>query len=94
MTASTNIRVDRETHEELKRLAELRSQSQGQVVHDAVEALKRDMFFEEMKRGYERLREEGDWDAYQSEIEELEGTLQDGLAADDGTSGGGDDAEG
>lgn len=81
MTASTNIRVDRATHEELKRLAELRSQSQGEVVQDAVEALKRDMFFQEMKRGYERLREDEDERAaYESELEEADGTLHDGLA--------------
>lgn len=82
MTASTNIRVDRETHEELKRLADLRSQSQGEVVHDALEALKRDMFFEEMKRGYERLRDSDDWEAYRSEVDDLDETLGDGLPDD------------
>lgn len=83
MSASTNIRVDRDTHDELKRLAEERSQSQGEVVHDAIEALKRVMFFDEMERSYERLREDDEtWEAYSSEIAEGEGTLEDGLDKD------------
>ncbi len=80
MSETTNILLDRDTQEELHRLAEERSQSPGEVVRDAIEALKRDMFFDEMKRSYERLREDDEtWEAYSSEIAEGEGTLNDGL---------------
>jgi predicted transcriptional regulator len=73
MSETTNILLDRDTHEELKRLAEERSQSPGEVVHDAIEVLRRDMFFDEMKRSYERLREDDEtWEAYSSEIAQNE----------------------
>lgn len=78
---STNVRIDSETHAELKRLAELRSQSQGQVVHDALKSLKKEMFFEEMERAYGELHEEEDsWEAYRSEMKQFDDTLQDGLS--------------
>jgi len=78
---STNVRIDSETHAELKRLAELRSQSQGQVVHDALESLKKEMFFEEMERAYAELHQDEDkWEAYRSEMREFDETLQDGIS--------------
>jgi predicted transcriptional regulator len=79
MSETPKISVDQDTHDELKRLAGERSQSPGEVVRDAIEALKRDMFFEEMKRSYGRIREDDEtWKAYSSEIAEGEGTLEDG----------------
>ena len=60
---TTTIRVSRRTHGKLRALAAATGQPVTAVVEQAVEALRRQRFFDEMDAAYARLRSAtGDWE--------------------------------
>jgi predicted transcriptional regulator len=77
---SLTVRIDSETHTKLRELAKKHGTTMQRVLHQAVEAYRRQRFFEEANAALETLRndEEG-WNAYQGELREWESTLLDAL---------------
>lgn len=70
---STTVRISSELHELLKNLAEQSSTSMQEVLREALERYRRDIFLDGLDRD---LAAAGD---YTEEIVSLDGTLNDGL---------------
>jgi hypothetical protein len=78
--ATTVVRVDKNVHAKLLELSRERSISINQVITDLIESESRERFWQEMKAGYDRLAANpGAMEAYQEEIQQLEGGSMDGL---------------
>lgn len=78
--ASTNVRIDPRTHAALRELSEQQHRPIGQVVSDAVEKYREDIFWREMEEGLARLRADPvAWKDYQDEIALWDTTSGDGL---------------
>jgi predicted transcriptional regulator len=54
--ASTTIRVDEQTRSRLSAISEAQGRPMTVVVHDAVDALERRLFFEQLNQRYAELR--------------------------------------
>jgi hypothetical protein len=77
---SVAIRVPRETHEQLRRLAAERKTPIGQVVAAAVRQFEQAAFWDQYEKDIEALRADpAAWEAYQAEIREWDAALLDGL---------------
>jgi hypothetical protein len=77
---SVTIRVPRETHAQLRRLAASRKQPIGEVVAAAVQQLEEEEFWREMETSFEQLRADPEaWADYLAEQREWDVTLLDGL---------------
>ncbi len=67
--ASTNVRIDPRTHAALCELSEQQHRPIGQVVSDAVEKYREDIFWQEMHEDFARLRADPEaWQDYQDEM--------------------------
>lgn len=75
---STTIRVSDDTRDRLARLAEAVGRPMTEVVDEAVEALERSRFFDELNSGFARLAaDEADWAAVQAERSSEQESLAD-----------------
>lgn len=77
---STTVRVSKETREALRELAEQSGEPMHRVLAKAVEAYRRQRFWEQTNAAYAALR--ADPEAWQEELQERrdwEATLADGL---------------
>ena len=71
MTASTTIRVPQDFRDRLRRVSESRHTSLTDTLHDALEALRREEFFDAIARSEADLREDPvAWASYLAEAEE------------------------
>lgn len=77
---ATTIRVDRETHRQIKNLAEERGCSIHEVVRELVKREQQEQMLRETNEAYADLREDEDaWAAEQKERDLWDNTLADGL---------------
>lgn len=75
------VRVSATTHARLTELAEARGLSMTEVLDRAVEAYRRQWFFDQANEGYARLRSDPTaWDAWQAELAAWGVTLMDGMS--------------
>ena len=84
MPETTTLRVDVQTRSELQELSEMTGESMRELAGQAVKALRRRLFLEQVNRDFERLR--ADPEAWAEELEErrlFENTLMDGLEDDE-----------
>lgn len=82
--SSTTVRISSDVHRTLRILAEKRGHSMQAVMEEAVEQLRRQMFWDEFDRAYTAVREDPQAWAEESELrDELDGTLADGMEDDD-----------
>jgi len=78
--ASTSVRVDEETLATIRALSKSEKRSIGQVIAEAVKRYEDQKFWEEARKGYERLRADPvEWKAYWDELEEWDTLSNDGL---------------
>jgi hypothetical protein len=81
---SVSVRVDRGTYERARRLAAEGDQSITEVIADAMKEAEERRFWRSYQEGLARLKAEPEaWAGYVEESKELEGTLADGLEADE-----------
>ncbi len=74
------VRIPRETHAEIRRIAERRHQTVGRVVSDMVADQKRKEFWEEYQRAaLEARNDPAVWQQMQDEQAEFDGALLDGI---------------
>ena len=74
------VRVPSETHSRLKAMASARGETIGEVLVKAVESFRREMLLNDTNKAFAKLREsEHLWKNEQSERDEWEATLVDGL---------------
>ena len=91
MMVTTTIRVSRETHATLRRLAAERGESIQSTIDRVVEEYRRRQILEATNAAYARLREDPEeWAEIQRERAEWDGTLLDGLDPDEEWTGDGD----
>jgi predicted transcriptional regulator len=82
--ASTLLRVDQSLHRQVRKLADDSGQTMGQVLHAAITHYERQLFLQQLKEDFARLK--SDPVAWKEELAErliYEGTLADGLEDDD-----------
>ena len=76
----TTVRITDSTREALRELARLEGKTMQALLEEAVEALRRKRFLEEVNVAYASLRgDEKAWAAVEKERKEWDGTLLDGL---------------
>ncbi len=77
---ATTIRIDQHTHAMLQRLSEAEHKPIEQVVAEAVARYERELFWEEARIAYEKLRADPvAWREYQEETALWDTTSNDGL---------------
>lgn len=78
---TVTIRIDRETHETLRRLAEQSGETMSQVAARAIERYRRESFIENANRAWKKITDQDPsaQDEYLEIQRQLEGTLNDGL---------------
>jgi predicted transcriptional regulator len=77
---SATIRVHRETHKALAKLAKENHSSMQAVLNEALEAYRREIFLRRTNRAYAELRSDAAaWARYEKELGAWDGTLEDGL---------------
>lgn len=80
MASTAMIRVSKETHDLLIKMAEQDHTSIGEVAAKAVKRLDRDRFWKQYNDAYTKLRADPEaWAEYQAEIRVWDVTLMDGL---------------
>jgi predicted transcriptional regulator len=81
----TTVRISKEAHEKLAKLANDNSVTMTEILDRAVEAFRKKLFFDKLRRQGEALRADKQaWREFRSEIEDLEqGTIKDGLDAEE-----------
>jgi len=80
---STTVKLPKEAHGTLARLAADRNEPMSRVLVGLIERERRERFFDAADAAYDRLRADpAGWADYQAEIRSLEGTLMDGLEDD------------
>ena len=77
---ATTIRVDRETHKQIKDIAEERGCSILEIVRELVKRERQEQMLQETNRVYAALREDEDaWEAEQKDRDLWDNTIADGL---------------
>jgi hypothetical protein len=80
---SQTIRISKDTHDTLRRLAEAAGTTMTAILEAAVKEYHRTKYWEEYDAGYAALKADPEkWADYQKEIEAWDATLADGLADD------------
>jgi hypothetical protein len=75
---STTIRVSEPTRDRFARLAQATGRPMSQLVDEAVDALERRVFFDQLSARYEVLRDDpGAWSEIEAERAAESGTLRD-----------------
>jgi predicted transcriptional regulator len=78
--ASTTVRVTEHTHTALRELAADTGKPLQQILEEAVERYRRELFFADLHAAYARLAgDQAGWDEELDERAQLDGTLADGL---------------
>lgn len=78
--SSTSVRIDDETLAKIRELSASEKKPMGQVIADAVKRYEDERFWEEARKGYERLRADTTaWKEYQDELEQWGTLSNDGL---------------
>lgn len=89
---TTSIRIDREAHRRLKKIAEKEQSSLNNVVNELLDHYEEAEFRRAVHEGFRGLREDpAEWQAYKAMVEPWDTTLMDGLENEPGT--GNDDGE-
>lgn len=84
MTTTVSVRLPAKTHQKLRELAKKEHKGIGEVVEEAVAVLERERFWQEMERGYAKLRADPEaWKEWQDELALWDSTLMDGIPTDD-----------
>jgi hypothetical protein len=79
MSAPT-VQISESSHRTLKELAEQTGQPMADVLDKALDAYRRQVFFEQLNAGYAELRADpAAWAAHQAELKQWDATLMDGL---------------
>ena len=77
---ATSVRIDKELHTRLRRIADSEQRSMGQVLEDAVRGYERERFWQGVQEDFARLRSDPDaWRSYQDEVAVWDATVNDGL---------------
>ena len=80
MTDTTTVRINRQTYNEIKELAEKQHKNMQNIIDLAIKHYLKIQYFQEMNLSYARLRENQEaWEEEQNEREDWETTLQDDL---------------
>lgn len=80
MTDTTTVRINRQTYNEIKELAEKQHKNMQNIIDLAIKHFMKIQYFQEMNLSYTRLRENQEaWEDEQNEREDWETTLQDDL---------------
>lgn len=80
MPAVKTVKLSAEAHASLKELAEAEGVTLMEEIGRIIEEKRRQRMFDEAEKAYEELREdEAAWNDYRDEVEEIEGTIGDGL---------------
>lgn len=80
MSATTSIRVSRETHERLKEIAEKEHRALGDMIDRLVDEYKQQAFRRAVHESFRGLREDSaEREAYQKDMAAWDVTLLDGL---------------
>lgn len=78
--ATTSIRVSKETHDQIKSLAEQQKKAMGDVIAEAIDHYREQRFWQDAQDAYGRLRNDpAAWAHYQDELREWDAVLMDGL---------------
>lgn len=79
-TAKKTVKLDKEAHASLKKMAEEDGLTLTEELSTLVEEKRRQRMFDQADEAYAQLREDEEaWADYQEEVEELEGAQADGL---------------
>ncbi|MEO8097820.1 MAG: toxin-antitoxin system protein [Acidobacteriota bacterium] len=77
---TANVRIDIETHEVLKRLAEQEKEPMQSILAKAIERYRRARFLDGANADFAALKKRPkDWQSYLAEREAWDSTLEDGL---------------
>ena len=81
---STTVRLNRDTHERLKAIAQRTGEQLSAVMDRAIQQEERRLFWQRFHEDVARLRADPDaWAVYKADAKELEGTLMDGIDSDE-----------
>lgn len=79
-SGSTSVRVSRDVHRRLKKMAEEEGVTLSEAIDRLLEERRRTRFFEGTNQGFADLRnDEERWEAYQEETKEIDSAAADGL---------------
>ncbi|MDD4664110.1 MAG: toxin-antitoxin system protein [Caldisericia bacterium] len=80
MMDTTTVRINRQTYNEIRKLAEKQHKNMQNIIDLAIQHYLKIQYFQEMNLSYTRLRENQEaWEEEQNEREDWETTLQDDL---------------
>ena len=80
MSATTTVRISRESHDLVQELAAREGTSLQDVLSRALETYRRDRFLDSVNEGYRALREDPKaWNAVREETAAWDATLEDGF---------------
>jgi hypothetical protein len=82
--STPTVRVTGKTHHILQELAKQSGQTMTDILDKALDAYRRQVFFEQLNAGYAELRADPKaWAQMEKERKQLDATLPDGLDADE-----------
>jgi hypothetical protein len=80
----STVRITEATHRLLQELAKQSGQTMMDIVDKALDAYRRQVFFEKLNAGYAELRADPNaWAEVERERKEMDGTLMDGLDSEE-----------
>ena len=83
MSDTTTVRISSRTRDRLRELAGLRGAAMSQVLDEAVEAFRRQLFLRSLNEAYREVRQdERAWAEVQEERADWDSTLADGLGGE------------
>jgi len=80
MNESTTVRVNRQTYNEIKNLADKQNKNMQNIIDLAIKQYKKIQYFQELNLSFSRLKENKEsWDEEKNERKMWDSTLVDGL---------------
>ncbi|MDR0358573.1 MAG: hypothetical protein LBJ87_03790 [bacterium] len=80
---TTTVRISKRARAHAEALAAATNRSMSGVIEEAIDAYRRDLFWEQYEQGIDRLRQDSaTWADYTREHEEEAGALGDGLRSE------------
>ena len=87
MNESTTVRVNRQTYNEIKDLADKQNKNMQNIIDLAIKQYKKIQYFQELNLSFSRLKEDKEaWDEEKKERKMWDLTLADGLHDDNDNS--------
>jgi hypothetical protein len=81
VTGTTTVRISKRAKAKAEAVAAATNRSMSSIIEDAVDAYRREIFWQQYDEGIERLRRDPSaWSDYVGEREAEAGALRDGLA--------------